>query len=584
MQFWNFHDKMFLLFFILMVVILVLLAIFITTASVSASFYNNRKKKIESEANTLRIYIINVKKNEVTFFSRSNLKNKFTMDLQDFYNRFHPNDIEKVKNWIFSICVDYKNAEQYLEADALIDKEKNPSFSLLKLVKCDQEKGLIHIENHILRYITPTNYVAHTKKRVVSGVVKRGVMEAMVTKEKSILGFTFAIRFFYIKQKVLTNDKVERFMIMTLKNEIYPYTSSRKTPRQLVEISSTELLLFDLRMGSEEDAMRLASSIARSLNRAIGLNGFKDSIGFTIGIVKNHEYYQDFDAIVQHAQEACIAAQQNDQSILLFQKTTSPELDFAKYRDNITDLMRSKNLRYLFRPIINVVKKEVVGYLEYIRAYNSPFSSFIEISKFASKIEENRNLLAHVLKASIPKFNSEKPTPNCRLFFSMSMIDIENIIEILPQILNINRCKVVLMFEEQEVNENASQLELINASFAKLHEKGYELALSINDKDLLLDPSVYYGFDYFVAGATMIGEIKKNNRIRLSIHTLIEQLLKYHKPIIASDLEGWASIELIIKSGITLISSEATASSNDMLLPVDKKKMDKLGEMGEKYH
>ena len=584
MRFWDFKDKTFVLFFILIVGILLLLGIFIISASVSANLYNKRKHKIESEANTLRIYIINVKKNFVTFFSRSNLKNKYTMDLQEFYSRFHPNDIEKVKNWIFAICVDPNNAEQYLEADALIDKEKNPSFSLLKLVKYDQETGLIHVENHILRYITPTNYVSHGKKRIISGVVKRGVMEAMVMKEKSTLGFTFAIRFYYVKQKVLTNDKVERFMIMTLKNEVYPYTSSRKTPRQLVELSPTEMLLFDLRMASEDDAMRLASSIARSLNRSIGLNGFKDSIGFTIGIVKNHEYYQDFDAIVKHAQEACIAAQQNEQSILLFQKEISPELDFAKYRDSITDLMRSKNLRYLFRPIIDVVKKEVIGYFEYIRAYNSPFSNFIEISKFASKIDENRNLLAHVLKSSIPKFNSEKPTPNCRLFFSMSMIDIENLIDILPPILNVNNCQVVLMFEEQEVNENASQLETINASFSKLHAQGYELALSINDKDLLLDPSIYYSFDYFVAGATMIGEIKKNNRIRLSIHTLIEQLLKYHKPIIASDLEGWASIELIIKSGITLISSEAAAASNDMLLPIDKKKMDKLGEMGEKYH
>ena len=164
------------------------------------------------------------------------------------------------------------------------------------------------------------------------------------------------------------------------------------------------------------------------------------------------------------------------------------------------------------------------------------------------------------------------------------MIDIENVVEILPQISGINQCKIVLMFEEQEVNENAFQLELLNESFSKLHSLGYQLALSINDKDLLLDPSVYYNFDFFVAGATMIGEIRKNNRIRLSIHTLIEQLLKYHKPIIATDVEGWQSIELIVKSGITYISSEVVASSNDMLLPVDKKKMDKLSEMGEKYH
>ena len=317
MKWFNFSDRSFVIFFFIMVSLLVLLSIFIVTALISSSFYSKRKRKIGSESNTLRIYIINVKRNEVTFFSRSNLKNKYTMDLSDFYDRFHPNDAEKVKNWIFSICVDVKSAEQYLEADALIEKDKNPYFSLLKLVKYDQAKGLIHIENHILRYITPTNYVSHNK-RTINGVVKRGVMEGIITKEKSTFGFTYAIRFFYIKQKVLTNDKVERFMAMTLKNEIYPYAGSRKSPRQIVELSTSEMLLFDLRIYDDDDAMRLASSIARSLNRCIELNGFKDSIGFTIGVVKNHEYYQDFDAIVKHAQEACIAAQQNDQNILLF--------------------------------------------------------------------------------------------------------------------------------------------------------------------------------------------------------------------------------------------------------------------------
>ena len=96
---------------------------------------------------------------------------------------------------------------------------------------------------------------------------------------------------------------------------------------------------------------------------------------------------------------------------------------------------------------------------------------------------------------------------------------------------------------------------------------------------MLLDPSVYYNFDYFVAGSMMIGEIKKNNRVRLSIHSLIESLLKYHRPIIATDLEGWQSIELIIKSGVSIVSSETISSSNDMLLPLDRKKIEKLMTM-----
>ena len=101
----------------------------------------------------------------------------------------------------------------------------------------------------------------------------------------------------------------------------------------------------------------------------------------------------------------------------------------------------------------------------------------------------------------------------------------------------------------------------------------------MKDKNLLLDPSVYYNFDYFVAGSMMIGEIKKNNRVRLSIHSLIESLLKYHRPIIATDLEGWQAIELIIKSGVSIVSSETISSSNDMLLPLDRKKIEKLMTM-----
>ena len=583
MQWWNFKDTQFLSFLIIVGTVLVLLLIFGISAIISLKKFQKIEKEKQSQGNTLIVYIVNVKKNTVTYFYKSNLKDKFTIDIQDFYDRFHEQDREKIKSWIFSICVDNKAAEQYLDADTFLNKEKEVSFSLLKLIKYDSGKGLIHIENHILRYITPTNIIPNKNRGIITGVVKRSVMNQIVSKERSTYGYTFAIRFFYIKQKFITDDKIERFMAMTLKNEVYPFASSKKTPRQIVELSSFEMLLFDLKITNDDDGMRLASSIARNLNKAIGLNGFTGSISFAIGLVKNQEYYQDFDAIVNHAQEACISAQQNGQQILMFQKTTSPELDIAQYRDSITELMRSKNLRYLFRPIINVGKKEVIGYFEYIRAYNSPFSSFMELARYSSKVGENRNLLALVARNVVPKFNSEKPTANCRLFFSLSMIDIDNIIEILAQIPDASKTKMVLMFDEQEVNENAMQLQLLNEEFAKLHSAGYELALSINDKDLLLDPSVYYNFDYFVAGATMIGEIKKNNRIRLSIHTLIEQLLKYKKPIIATDLEGWQSIELIVKSGISYVSSEAIASSNDMILPVDKKKMEKVGEMADNY-
>ena len=206
------------------------------------------------------------------------------------------------------------------------------------------------------------------------------------------------------------------------------------------------------------------------------------------------------------------------------------------------------------------------------------------MSKYAAKVDMSKDLFAMIARYVIPKFASERQEDHWRLFMVVSLQDIDHMAEILNQIPQTKKVHLVLVFYEQEINENASNLQLLNDKLKALHSNKFELAMLMKDKNLLLDPSVYYNFDYFVAGSMMIGEIRKNNRIRLSIHSLIESLLKYHRPIIATDLEGWQAIELIIKSGVSIVSSEIISSSNDMLLPIEKKKIDKLIAMDDTYH
>ena len=584
MKWGDFTNVPFVAFLVIVILLAVLLVFIIVTMSVINHSFRTYEKKLEQESISTRIYAIYVKNNTVTYFNRSDMKDKRKMDLMSFYLHFHHNDSEKVQQWVYSICTNPRTAEQYLEADVLTNRGKATFFSLLKLIKYNPEVGVIHVESHILRYITPTNF-SSKKKGVLTGVVKRSVMNGIITKGKSLRGFTFAIRFFYIRQKALSNEKIERYMMMTLKNEVYPYASNKHQPRQIIDDSGNEMLLFDIRIQSRDEAMRLAASISHSLKKSIGVNGYGDLVNFAIGVVENAQFYQDFDTIVQKAQEACITAQQNGQDVFIYQKSRGPmSQELNKFNDEVDKLIDSNNLRYLFRPIVDTSKKgSPFGYFEFVKAYSSPFSSFSEMSKYAAKVGRNRELFANVAKTIIPKFASEKPSQNCRLFLSVSMMDIDHMAEILPQIPQSKTIRLVLVFDEQEVNENSSQLELLNNSLKKFRTLGYEIALLLQDKNLLLDPSVYTNFDYFVAGASMMGEIKKNNRVRLSIHTLIEQLMKYNQPIIATDLEGMQAVELIIKSGISIVSSEAISPSNDMLLPIEKKKMEKLHSMYENF-
>ncbi len=584
MKFGDFSDINFIILFSLLIVFTLLIAFLITFLTLS--IHNDKKfaQQIDYESNTTRIYVIDVKNNKITHINKSDLSHKVTYDLYSFYSSFHPNDSEKVKNWIFQICVDSRNAGEYLEADVLMNGSKKVYFSLLRLIDYKASTSQIHLESHILKYITPNNAPKKkTNSRNPIGIVKRSQILHTINSNKSLSGYTYCVRFFYSRQKAISNDKIERYMVMNLKNVIYPFGNNPKLPRQILDNGDNELFLYDLHISNKETALQLANSISKSLKKQIEVNGFGGFINFSIGLVENKQFYQDYDTIEEKAREVCISGQTNGQDIVLYHHNVNANSDMVKYSEQIEHLLQDGVLRYLYRPIINAKTSQTIGYFEYVKAYDSPFSSFSEMSKYASRINKNLELFALVAKNVINKFVSERNGERSLLFLTVSMIDINNIVKIITEIPNSNKIKIVLVLDEQEVNENSSNTELLASTLTNLRNSDFELALSLKDKNLLLDDKIYFLFHYFVVGSAMMGEVKHNNRIRLSLYALLESLLKYNRPIIATDLEGWQAVELIVKSGINYISSDAVAPSNDMLLPVEKKKMEKVVQMAEKY-
>ena len=134
------------------------------------------------------------------------------------------------------------------------------------------------------------------------------------------------------------------------------------------------------------------------------------------------------------------------------------------------------------------------------------------------------------------------------------------------QIKDFMDCEAKAMARLNEEYEEEKSIDLINAE---------------NYKNANLNPK--YTFDSFVVGASVISDIGKNDRIRVSLRTLIEELLKYHKPIIANDLENMNAVELIVKSGIEYVSSDALSKMSEMILPLEKKKMEKIVTIANQY-
>ena len=100
MAWWNFQDSAFLIFFIISLVVFLLLSGLILTFSLSNVRAVNTQKSIAQESKTVRIYVIDLKNNNVTYFTRSDLKNKQKISLSQFYLFFNEKSVDKLKNWI----------------------------------------------------------------------------------------------------------------------------------------------------------------------------------------------------------------------------------------------------------------------------------------------------------------------------------------------------------------------------------------------------------------------------------------------------------------------------------------------------
>ena len=54
------------------------------------------RKDIKEQANTVRVYIIDIKNNTVRFFNRSNIREQRLLSVTDFYNQFPNFEREKL--------------------------------------------------------------------------------------------------------------------------------------------------------------------------------------------------------------------------------------------------------------------------------------------------------------------------------------------------------------------------------------------------------------------------------------------------------------------------------------------------------
>ena len=100
----------------------------------------------------------------------------------------------------------------------------------------------------------------------------------------------------------------------------------------------------------------------------------------------------------------------------------------------------------------------------------------------------------------------------------------------------------------------------------------------LNRKQIMLTDEIMNLFDYYIISSELSRECSKVGRSILMIHGILDVIEKYKKDIIAYELNAMAAIYLFAKLGIKYMSSNLICPADEMILPVDKKRLNKIVE------
>jgi hypothetical protein len=573
-EFWDYLINNWAVFTLIALIFVALVVI-----AVSYAISNKRDARyaetVEDQRTSVRIFVIDVPNDNVKFFNVTDLRHVRSMSLGDFYRQFPLDEQTKVIKWINAIADPKMETPTYLETDVLIHGAKKQYFSMLQVDHVDYKTGKIHLQSYLLKYMK-------TEKGASGGhgLTSEKDLCAAISSAPKNRGMSFCFRFAY--QKMSEKDKeIDPLVFNQLKNVFFPFLNPK---RYLMEASRNEVIFTDLRLNEHAQGLYTAHAVLNDVARYLSLNGLSGKIGIWVGVVEHNNFPGDGDTIVQQARKTAEIAQEDNDLISWYEKGKQSEtlLNDVSYRTEVERIINDKKLNYFFRPIFSVDKLKTIGYLAKATPVDTYFDSIEELKDYAMRTQDDKNLFATIAKNIVPLFVNEKQAPNEVLFFPARMDERGYMLTTFSRLGKVKDAHIVFMFAETDVKSHIdiNDPDVLLSDMRLIKAKGYEVALLLNESDLLLPPNLYNAFDYFVVSFAFAGSATgMDTRIRSELHALVEKLLKYNKPIIASDIDGWNAIELLVRSGLNYISSESFAPYNQMIVPLPPKNVRKVQDM-----
>ncbi|MDY2913120.1 MAG: hypothetical protein SOV58_00595 [Candidatus Enteromonas sp.] len=570
---WPIYVSLFLL-------LLAILAMVISLCVASAS-RERFEREIDSTINSSRIYILDVIRHKVRYFNVMSPSDISPEEpLSDFYNRFPSSERPGILAWINGLTDENaENVPDYYEIDINVKNTKRTYFSMLEVDSIDRESGIIHLQSYLLKSLT-SNPKTQGEGHGLSSLKQYESAMAASSKRK---GYTLAVRFRFrsIQER---SDPLDPLSSNQIRNVIFPLCGNRQL---LLKLDGNCFVIGDFHASAKPDGLRFAKSLSVAISRYLSLNSKLAKIDFRIVLVEHRLFQNRSEAILEQANKTAIYAFEEGNKVILYERGREAMLEnyedpSSTFRTEVERIVHDNKISVKFRPIFDVKNERVYGYLSKATPFNSYFESMKDLHDYAFKTGDDKALFSTVARNTIPTFLAENRLKSARLFLPVYFEDRAFMLSVLAKMSGVASSNLVFLFSESDVKSHydPESDDNIVENIREIKAKGYEVGIFFEDPELSLPSSLYESYDYFVCGFGFAGSATSMDaKIRSKLHSLVEKLLKYKHPIIASDIEGWDAIEIIVRSKVNFISSDAFAPYDPMLMPPAVKSIRKIKEM-----
>lgn len=558
---------------VLLVLLLVVLILYISSEHGAKRFQN----ALDNQSSSVRVFTLYLKEEKVRYFNATDVTEVHECTLGEFYQKFPIAAQKRVINWINALADANTKAPHHLEVDVREAHTNRQFFSLLQVESVNLESRVINLTSYLFKSLAINR---GDSPESTHGLATPEEFTEALHSSKRHRGVTLGIRLAH-KRATEHDAPFEPLVIDNVKNALAPCCARR---RMLTQLSDCEFAAMDLQIEDSARALSFAHECCDAINRYLSLNALFSSYDVRVSAVEHRHFLSDPDKILETAQQLASDGFAGKDQVLLYEqgKRIFTE-DIGAYRTEVERIISEKKIRYKFRPVFSVVRGRVVGYLSKAEPTDTFFETLNEMKDYAIRTEDDRALFSTLAKDTLRQFLAERPNDTLRLFYDVRLSERGYMLVSLARISNAKNAHLVLVFDETDLAHShaLTSEDMLIADMRSIKAKGYEIAININTNQLSLDTKIYAVFDYFIcsfAGENGGGD-NSNTKLRSHLHTIVEKLLKYHKPIIASDFEGWPAIELMVRSGLEYISSEAFAPYDTMMNPVNPKTIKRVKDM-----